>query len=245
MNTVLNPVDTAKELFVSLIDLIFPPLCPLCEIGVEKKGFCTPCSKTFQPIKPPQCTICGVPFLTENDSDHICGECIKKRPPFDRAASLYHYRGGLSEAIRAFKYKKKGSLAATLGDLLAAHPITRENYDIIIPVPLHITRLRERGFNQAMLIAKHLAGRLSLQVDPFILERVRPTPPQASMKRKERIKSIRGAFALKKGNKIKEKNILLIDDVYTTGATVMECSRVLKKGGAAKINVLTLARVIT
>lgn len=236
--------DLPKTLFSALIDIIYPPACPVCGSSIGKQGICGRCTASFRRIESPLCTRCGIPFMTEGDEDHLCGTCIRERVPFDRAASVCFYDGALSEAIRRLKYSKRSSLASSLGDLLASHPVTSEDCDVIVPVPLHMERLKERGFNQSHLLAKRAANGMPVEVNPYILERTRPTLAQAGMNSRERIINIRGAIRVREGADVKGKNILLIDDVYTTGATVRECSRVLKKGGAKKVNVLTLARVV-
>ncbi len=232
------------DVFRSFIDIIYPPQCLVCSSHAKKNGICTSCIESFKGIKEPLCSCCGVPFKTIIDKNHSCGLCIKESVPFDRAVSIYLFEGKLSEAIRRLKYSGKVSVASTLGDLISNHPITHEEYDAVVPVPLYMGKLRERGFNQSHLLAARVANRTSANLHPYILERVRPTLPQVGMKSSERVQNVKGAFMIRKGADAKEKKILLIDDVYTTGATAKECSRVLKRGGAAKVNVLTLARVV-
>ena len=209
-----------------------------------KHGICDGCSTAFQVLRPPSCSICGSKFASDAGEDHPCGRCIKQKPSFDIAASVYLYKEGLSRAVRLLKYSKKSLLGSHLGSLMAGHRLAGLTYDLIVAVPLHISRLRERGFNQSELLAEGLGRAVSLEVDRYILERVRPTGSQAGMTSKERQANVRGAFSLRRGADVAGKRILLIDDVYTTGATVKECSKVLKKGGAGVVNVLTLARVV-
>ena len=160
------------------------------------------------------------------------------------AASQFHYEGKLSAAVQRFKYAQKSSLAAPLGSLLSNHSLIEENFDAILPVPLHISRLRKRGFNQSQLLAEKLGEKTSCKVDPYILKRIKPTLAQVGMEKKERMLNVKDAFQLRKGAHIEGRNILLVDDVYTTGATVRECSKTLKQGGAKKVAVVTLARVV-
>jgi len=116
--------------------------------------------------------------------------------------------------------------------------------ELIIPVPLHPKRLRWRGFNQSLLLARQVSHLYQLPIDPFVLYRNRETPPQTQLTEEERRKNVRGAFAIASSEALKEKNVLLVDDVYTSGATVNECSRVLVRGGAREVHVLTLARTV-
>lgn len=239
-----NQSSTVRTLYQSFLDLLFPPACLLCRHALLKHGICDACSGGFEVLRPPSCTICGSTFATDAGENHPCGRCIKKKPPFDVAASLYLYKGDLSRAVWLLKYSKKSLLGSHLGGLMKNHRLNAISYDVIIAVPLHISRLRERGFNQSQLLAEGLGKGMSLDVDKYILERVRPTGSQAGMSSRERQANVRGAFSLRSGVDLSGKRILLIDDVYTTGATVKECSAVLKKAGAAVVNVLTLARVV-
>jgi len=125
------------------------------------------------------------------------------------------------------------------------NPFTDQHYDVILPVPLHIERLRWRGFNQSLLLAQAIGQRQQTRVDPFLLERTRPTIPQTQLSEKERRNNVRGAFAINKPQSLQEKCILLIDDVYTSGTTVDECARVLRQHGAAAVDVFTLARAVS
>lgn len=126
-----------------------------------------------------------------------------------------------------------------------AEAITNPNdYHLVVPIPLHRTRLRERGFNQSLLLAKEIGTVWGIPIDYINLQRIRPTEPQINLKGKERIRNVKGAFAVKGEKAFKGKRVLLIDDVYTTGATVSECSKVLKKARAERVDVLTLARVV-
>jgi ComF family protein len=244
LSNFFNFPDTAKILYQSFLYLLFPPACLLCKDTLSKHGICDACSGGFEVLRPPYCTACGSKFATDTGGNHLCGRCIKKNPPFDIAVSVYLYNGDLSRAVRLLKYSKKSLVGSHLGELMKNHRLSAISYDAIVAVPLHISRLRERGFNQSQLLAEGLAKGMPLAVDKYILERVRPTGSQAGMSSKERQANVRGAFSLRRGADVAGKRILLIDDVYTTGATVKECSTVLKKAGASVVNVLTLARVV-
>lgn len=236
--------STVKTLYQSFLDLLFPPACLLCRDTLLKHGICDSCSGGFEVLRPPSCSVCGSTFATDAGGNHPCGKCIKKKPTFDVAASVYLYKSDLSRAVRLLKYSKKSLLGSHLGGLMKGHNLSAISYDVIVAVPLHISRLRERGFNQSQLLAEGLGKGMSLDVDKYILERVRPTGSQAGMSSKERQANVRGAFSLRSGADVAGRRILLIDDVYTTGATVKECSAVLKEAGASVVNVITLARVV-
>jgi ComF family protein len=132
-----------------------------------------------------------------------------------------------------------------LADLAAAFfPFGEERYDLAVPVPLHLDRLRWRGFNQSLLLAQAIGHARQIPVDPFLLERIRPTVPQTQLDENERSANVRGAFAVQNTERLKEKTVLLIDDVYTSGSTVNECARMLRRAGAAAVDVFTLARAV-
>ncbi len=149
----------------------------------------------------------------------------------------------LAAALHRYKYGRDTTLAPALAELLSDHCPLSVNHDVIVPVPLHIRRLRWRGFNQALLLAKPLAKRFGVPLDPFILRRTRATPPQVSLGEADRRRNIAGAFAVRIPGLVRDRSALLVDDVYTTGATVNECARALRRAGARRVDVLVLARV--
>lgn len=180
--------------------------------------------------------------------DFLCGECREKKRYFTKAIAVGVYEGTLSEAIHIFKYQKKQTMVKHLNAMITDALLQRfADTDIIIPVPLHKKRLNERGFNQSLLIAHYLSKRLCIPLSIDRLQRVRWTRPQIELSRYERLKNVRGAFAVwadfKHAPTIKDKRVILVDDVYTTGATVNECAKVLKKAGASEVVVFTIARV--
>lgn len=153
----------------------------------------------------------------------------------------------LREVVQRFKYGRKVSLGKPLGRLMArgcSEFLLANSFDIIIPVPLHPRRLRWRGFNQAVILAGEVSRALKPPVDPFLLLRSRETPPQTQLSEEERKKNMRGAFFLNPAKSVRGKTLLLVDDVYTSGATVNECSRTLVRAGAKEVYVLTLSRTV-
>lgn len=183
-----------------------------------------------------------MPFASEECEDHLCGRCAKEEQPFATARSAGIYDGFLLEAIHRFKYNGKTSLAGPLINILT-EAFPNNVCGLIVPVPLHKARLKERGFNQSLLLAKGLAKAYNLPIDYLNLKRIRATDHQINLKGKERLINVKNAFEVKDKTAFQDKKIVLIDDVYTTGATVTECSNTLKKAGAKSIDVLTLARV--
>jgi len=178
----------------------------------------------------------------------VCGLCRRTEPRFDRARAVLDYAGAAAEAIKAAKYRRRRSAARALGEVLVQqvwrrpHLLPGERVDFVLPVPLHPNRLSQRGFNQAEEIVSPLCESLGLALRPGLLKRVKDIPPQVGLSAKARRENVKGAFALASGEPLCGKRILVFDDVMTTGATVNECARVLKRGGAAEVHVLALAR---
>jgi ComF family protein len=222
--------------------LTAPFLCLSCRIG-------------FTPVEPPFCSDCGILFKSREGEDHVCGTCRLSPKRFGIARASGVYDGSLMAMIHLLKYRGKIQLARPLGALLlcALRDFWDEkDLDLVVPVPLHTRRFRTRGFNQAFLLIRDW-GVLSsdptkkspcVQIDRQLLVRSKWTEPQTGMDRKRRIANIRGAFSISDASTIKGKRILLVDDVYTTGATADECSKVLLAGGAGRVDVLTLARAM-
>ncbi len=208
---------------------------------------CPECRKRVIPVNSPLCKRCGIMFDTREGDDHLCNKCILSSKQFHSARSTGLYEQTLMTLVHQFKYRGKIRLAHPLGMMLLRTYLQffpPEDIDFIVPVPLHTRRFRQRGFNQAYLLVKdwkRFCPRLP-EVSKDVLFRTRWTEPQTGLGRMERIKNIRRAFSVNNVQKFCGKKILLIDDVYTTGATVNECARVLRTAGAKQVDVLTLAR---
>lgn len=236
------------------MDLIYPPRCSICEKFLWKDRaekdqqellFCRPCFDGFSEITSPLCPTCGRPFASDVDEDHLCEDCLKKRPYYDAMRAPYLYEGGIMEAIHQFKYAGKTYLAKSLGLLLTSFArkwLDKTDGSLMMPVPLHPRRLRERNFNQSLLLARYVASLLGVELDFLSLRRIRYTQPQTRLKSNERRKNIRKAFQIVDREVVKGRTILLVDDVATTGNTLNECARTLKRSGAKKVFCLTLAR---
>ena len=208
---------------------------------------CLNCVRGISFITSPLCLSCGIPFSAEQEKDHLCSQCLTERKPYAVARSVARYDGTILNAIHMFKYHGKTGIGNVLGNIMAdfVSGIWNMNaFDVIIPVPLHIKRLRERGFNQAVILARVLSKRFKIAFDITSLRRVLSTPPQVGLGKKERSVNVKGAFSVTNQNPISGKKILLIDDVYTTGSTLIECSRVLLDANAEAVAVLTMARAM-
>ncbi|MBI5585880.1 MAG: ComF family protein [Deltaproteobacteria bacterium] len=226
--------------------LIFPLRCPFCGVqvsGGQKPGWCPECREGIRWLTAPCCSLCGHPY-PQGGGDHLCERCLREPPYFDRARSLVVYQGPVARAIQRFKYQKDFLLTASLARLAEHYPWEKEWFDVLIPVPLHLKRLRERGFNQVVLLSRACRDLPSKKLKPRALRRIRPTASQIHLTPAERLKNVAGAFQVSRPGEVAGKEIMLIDDVYTTGATVNECARTLKKAGAERVTVFTLARVV-
>lgn len=203
---------------------------------------------------PPFCACCGRPFWTFEpplggiaERPGLCEACRRRRPRFSYARAAALYRDAAREALHALKFRGKTALARPLGDLLAERGevlLPQRTVDCLVPVPLHPARQAERGFNQSLLLARRLSQRWGIPVAAGVLGRVRVTRPQTELSAEERRSNVRDAFALRRPGAIAGRHVLLIDDIFTTGATVSECSRVLLAGEAIAVGVLTAARVV-
>ena len=244
--------DALRNLLTPGLVLLYPQRCLGCKALIEpEENFCPTCRKLILPIESPLCVCCGMPFVTAAGPDHLCGRCQVRPPAFRQARSWAVYQSGdtphpLSQAIQNFKYQKNLSVGKMLAGLAVVHfPLHGQVYDLIVPVPLHPDRLRWRGFNQSLVLARAIGRAQQLTVDPFVLQRIRPTVSQTQLSISERRANVRGAFAVVAPEPLKEKRVLLVDDVYTSGATVEECAKVLYRAGAAAVDVFTLARAVT
>jgi len=215
------------------------------EEEVKGAAFCARCRGEFPEIGSPLCPVCGRPFVSESGEDHWCEACMRKPPAYDALRAPFLFDGLIMEAIHKFKYGPRPHLGRSLGPLLAdfADKWTENlNGLLVFPVPLHPRRLRERGFNQSLILARHVAARLGGKLDFMNLRRTRHTRPQTGLGRDDRKKNVRRAFGLEDPAAVKKCNALLIDDVATTGNTLNECAGVLKRAGCESVRCLVLAR---
>lgn len=229
----------------SLLEILLPKVCPLCRDkfspSLADSGVCTHCLVGFKEIAGPVCSICGAPFVSSTGPDHLCTKCIKAPRPFVKARSALYYTDSAAEAIKLFKYHGLFALKPAFDNIFYSVLDEFRDVDLIIPVPLHRRRLAHRGFNQSLILARLVAKRLGKKLDYTTLKRVRLTRPQTELKGEERKRNVLGAFVVRGHADYKGKKLLLVDDVYTTGATITECARVLSRAGA-EVLVLTLAR---
>ncbi len=228
--------------------LFFPSFCELCRALLEEPGekvVCRRCREKVRRLAAPFCPCCGR-FFEGGVEPHFCQTCLEKEPLLARHRSLARYEGHVKDVILLFKYRGFKILGDWLGDLLAENlgndDDLWEGVEALVPVPLHPEKERTRGFNQAKVLARRLAKHKSLRLIESRLIKAVNVPAQTSLEAEEREKNVRGAFRTRKAKDLKGKTILLVDDVYTTGSTLRECSLVLKKAGAREVRAVTVAQ---
>jgi ComF family protein len=238
----------ARHLGRRALDIVLPPRCLACGTGVERQGaLCAECWNRLTFIAPPWCACCGMPFEYRVEGEVLCGACIARTPVFDRARAVLAYDDGSRPLVLSFKHGDQTYAAGAYGGWLArAGAELLDGADLLVPVPLHRWRLFRRRYNQAALLAQAVGRSAGIAVIPDLLVRRRRTPSQGGLDRAERRRNVRTAFAVhpRRSGQVRGRAIVLVDDVMTTGATLSECARVLKRAGAARVDVLTLARVI-
>ncbi len=236
-----------QKLALAVLDFLFPPRCLACGNPVDRMGsVCAPCWKRLTFITQPCCARCGLPFDYRTGPDALCGPCSGETPPFDRARAALAYDDGSRHLLIGLKHDRVHSVD-TLAEwmLRCAGPLAAEA-DLVCAVPLHRWRLARRGYNQAALLAHAVAKRAGTKSAPALLRRHRRTASQGGLSRSGRLRNVRGAFSVAPGwaSRVKGARVLLVDDVWTTGATIGECCRILRRAGAARVDVLCAARVI-
>jgi ComF family protein len=219
------------------LNLLFPPRCVGChQIGT---WLCAGCLSQIPRVEPPFCTRCGDAVASDN---RLCARCQTSPLQIERIRAVVYFEGALRKAMHHLKYRGRTALAESLGSLMAAYWMQHPTpVDAVVPVPLHAARLRERGYNQAALLAREIARQVGLALDEQTLVRQRVTAPQVELNAKQRKENVHDAFRCS-SNALAGKRVLLIDDVCTTGATLEACAIALYEGGTHSVQALTLAR---
>lgn len=234
--------------FDSFLELIYPEknTCFICEAYDESIGdkyICPDCEKRIKKLLPPLCVKCSKP-IDYNSPNNLCRECAGSKRHFEISRAPYAYEGLIKKAIYSYKYYNKPYFYKFFGNCLVNY-MKSNNYtgfDCIVPVPLHPSKMRKRGYNQSELLARHISEKLSI---PYVdaLKRTKKTLKQSVQSKEGRRKNLKDAFAVKSSaKKVINSSVLLVDDIYTTGTTADECSKALVKYGAGKVYVITIAR---
>lgn len=245
------------KFITEFLDLIYPAVCKICGSNLDesrKACICQACWDKIKLIKPPYCCKCGIPmeshsFFYNNNNNALCSECKLGRLNFvDKVRSIAVFEGSMRGIIHLFKYKSKLALAHYISELTIDRIIDNEEFtgvikdnECIIPVPLYKRKKREREYNQAEVIAKGINRYLGKQYLSNCLFRRKNTISQSNLDKKQRMLNVKNVFAVYSNGEIAGKKILLIDDVFTTGATINECAKVLLEAGALKVRALTIA----
>lgn len=241
-------ISLATALAGRLLDALLPPQCLSCATPVAEPGnLCGACWEQVTFLGAPQCAACGQPFAFDPGPDVLCGACHRNRPRIDRARSVVQYNDASKPMVLAFKHADRTDSAPAFARwMVRAAPRLVSEADLIVPVPLHWTRLWRRRFNQAALLAKRLGALSGTPVDGLALKRKKRTQSQGHLTRSQRRRNVAGAFQVASHAKARlcGKRILLIDDVMTTGATADACAKALLAAGARAVDLLTLARVV-
>jgi len=230
------------------LGFFYPEVCQICEGGraTADEGFvCAGCRQHVQFIKPPFCKRCGLPYEGEITTSFECANCREMELPFSSARSAVVARGVALEIIHRYKYQRALWFEPFLADLLAraaATELRKETWDMLVPVPLHPAKKREREFNQAERLAYRLGEAVQIPVSRNLLLRVELTRTQTLLTRQQRALNVRHAFTARRRQKLHGERIMLVDDVFTTGATTSACAKVLLAAGAGDVGVWTVAR---
>ena len=244
----MSPPFAITEYIDAALAFVFPEVCQLChdERAARRDGYvCARCRSKVSPIEPPFCSRCGLPYPGDVTTPFECANCRDLEFHFCFARSAVAARGPVLEAIHRYKYNRAMWFEPFLAELLVDHAIAefdRGEWDTIVPVPLHSAKERQREFNQAVRLGAHLSRATGLPLERGWLRRAEPTDTQTHLSREQRAQNVGNAFCAKPGLDLRDRRIVLMDDVFTTGATTNACARVLRQAGAAEVCVWTVAR---
>ena len=229
--------------FVWLLKQLLPPACPLCSQTLPahwRESFCSDCLSGFLPLPRAHCSCCALPFSASENSTHLCSRCIERPPAFEKVYTVGRFESRLREAIHQFKFNQRIGLDRPLGITLNRLLPAELELDLIVPVPLHCQRLRQRSYNQSLLLARELSRLRALPVATELLVKPLETVPQQELSARERERNLAQAFCVL--GELKGQRVLLVDDVMTTGSTARVCSQALRSAGAREVRVAVVGR---
>lgn len=239
---------SASGVLGCVVDLVMPPQCAACATPLERTAaLCAGCWATVDFIERPYCARLGIPFPYDVGEGALSAAALADDPPYDRVRSVARYRGPARDMVLALKFRDRVDLAPMMAAWMArAGRELFDETDLVVPVPMHWLRLLRRRHNQAALLAGRVAAAAGLRPGPDVLRRLRGTPPQTGLSARARTRNLAGAIGVcrRRRGAVREAAVLLVDDVFTTGATAHACARVLKRAGARRVDVLTFARVV-
>lgn len=236
-----------SKIYQGSVELLFPKICPICDRRLSAGlvyDFCSSCFCEIRFVQAPFCIKCGRQLIAELPTGVVCGQCCRFEPSYSFARSILIYTKGVRKLVHGLKYGYDTSIKNALIALTCE--FDRKQYltcDVVIPVPLSGRRFRQRGFNQSMFLAKILFAKTTIPVKPSILLKIKETLPQTTLPKRKRLTNLTGVFRVRDASKVRGKIICLVDDVFTTGTTLQECSKELMANGAIEVRVLTLAQV--
>lgn len=242
MNDCNRREERGIQFWKGILDIIYPRRCPICdEVVMTEKGLvCPECRKKLPYIKEPCCKKCGKQI--RRAEEEYCGDCQRVSHVYTEGRALFEYDSVMQQSVAAFKYKGRQEYAEWYGvELAQRYGIQLERWDVeaLIPVPIHKSRYRKRGYNQAALLAEAISRHTGLKMDENVLIRTKKTMAQKELSTKERAKNLQEAFQLGK-NVVQYKKVVLVDDIYTTGSTADACAKVLKQNGVEQVYLLCL-----
>ncbi len=245
MGLLTSLTETSRAAGRLLLDAVLPPQCLSCSAIVDTPGqLCGTCFGRFTFITPPHCGVCGLPLDQTVTEDLICGACVADRPVYGRARAVFIYNEHSRPLVLKLKHGDRTDMAVHLAKWLCrAGAEILAGADLLAPVPLHRWRLLMRAYNQSALLARAVGGLAAIPVAADTLVRIKRTPPQGGLSRRERQRNVAKAFAVRESRDIVNKRIVLVDDVLTSGATANACALALIQAGAKAVDVLALARV--
>jgi ComF family protein len=243
----MSLTTTLQDVLRPALDAVYPRFCAVCDgaVSSETGYLCHECLTGLPIVHFPFCDRCGVPVAGKIDHIYTCHDCEERGPAYEQARSAARFEGAVRELVHQLKYNQAFWVVPDLTDLLEAAfraHFAEAGVELIVPVPLHRARHRDRGYNQSALLAGALSRRLRVPASPRLLRRVKDTGTQTHLTAAARLLNVRGAFHVASPRMASGRSVLLVDDVMTTGATLDECARVLRKAGAARVLALSVAR---